>query len=292
MRFADWGDDPAKWVTRHGAPAACLGDPTKPNTTGGMASYEADDGRVVYDLQRVRLQLGDMATISRWYDSVCVITQEGFVPLHHSPEAEWCWRPCIYRRSIHGFWLRMGSQWELEHRERAARTDAAFGLLDLPGVPPEGATDYEFLGALDAAMVWAAAVMARLEATDMQKADEKAEELLGEHLNPLQWLEWKAGNNFHVRGAATGNTYEVRVGDGFLLVDPVTHETMASYCLHPEHWIPDADVALSIKLGLEDPTMEPELLEAAKGRTMGLGSKHEHRTKELRYAADAERALL
>lgn len=296
FQFEDWGEDPANWVTRHGAPAACLGDPIRWPGTGGMPSFEADDGLVVFDLLLVETVGADMRVKSAWYRSLVAITTDGLVPTHHGEQAQWRWRPAVYRRSYKGGWMRMGSQWELRHRMTLRRIQDVTAEVELPFDPPSDATPAEFLAALDTALgmveqiaAWAHGVASSTR--ELEEAEERAEQLLGETLSPLQWLEWKAKNDFHVRGGATGNTYRVRMGDGFSIVDPVTHEEMGSYCLHTEYWLPDADMALAIKLGLEEETMEPGLLEAARGRITGKGSTAEDRTKELRYAADIEKEL-
>jgi len=107
---------------------------------------------------------------------------------------------------------------------------------------------------------------ATFEFLKMRPADERADALLREHLAPQQLIEWLATDSgFLVRGGETGDTYRVRVGDGFERLDPVTLERQESYCLHPEEWIPHADVALATKLGLESPETEHDILDGAAG---------------------------
>lgn len=169
--------------------------------------------------------------IPRWYGVVAIVAPDGMVPLHHSPEAWWKWRPVIYNRSMFGGWRQLGSQTELAWR---------FGLMEVQH-----------------------AIHADGEFT-MHDADARADRLLLECLSPQQRIEMLADGNFRVRGASTGHTYLVTPNDGFNQIDPLTGETVVSYCLHTEHWLPDGDQALAVKYGLESIALEAEVLEGAR----------------------------
>lgn len=233
-----------------------------------MPSYEQQDGSglVVYDLLLSWPGTGITPPlfISRWYNSACILAPEGPVPLHHevhqktlalfdpiderggagclreitwSEGAKYQWRPIVYRLNLQGIGA-LGSQAELAWRR---------GLSD--------ATQAHFADD----QVEGFEVLSRLE-----RADEKAERLLREHLNPQQLLELAADDKFRLYGARTGNLYEIELGDGFDLLDKVSSDTVASYCLHTEYWMPAADIALATKLALEDPELEIECLENAR----------------------------
>lgn len=222
----EYAGPPERWIVKHGRPAACLG-------RHGMPSYEHEDGGLlVFDLLLAQAGFnGGVKLFSRWYGSACVISPDDMVPLHHSPEALWEWRPLVYRRSMYGCWEELGSQAELAWR---------FGLMEVMH-----------------------AVHAGAEVT-MFEADEKAEKLLAECLSGFQQLELAATDKFRVRGGSTGRMYKIELGDGFDRVDPVTDRIVASYCLHPEYWMPTADVALATKLQLEDPELEEETVAGAR----------------------------
>lgn len=253
---------PDRWMTRGGAPAACLGDPTK---HGGLPSFEHEDGKlVVYDFLVVFPESdGGYMLLPRWYNSAAVIASEEMVPLHHTPGAWWKWRPCLYRRSLYGRWMMVCSQRELWWRKGLAMMTHALHSDDIE--------------------VQLSAIL------DMDMADQKARKLLAEFLTDYQKSELVLIHKFHVRGAATGNLYAIGLGDGFELVDEVTHEMVASYCLHPEAWMPDADVALATKFALEDEALEVETLENANMTYLGPSQRP---TAALRRARDMERELI
>lgn len=218
--------EPKDWIAEHGRPAACL-------PYDGMAAYEHEDGKmIVMELCVAQITVsGGIMLFPRWYGVAAIVAPEGMVPLHHSPEAWWTWRPVLYNRSMYGGWRQLGSQTELAWR---------FGLMEVQH-----------------------AIHADGEFT-MQDADAKADRLLLECLSAQQRIEMLADGNFRVRGASTGHTYLVTPNDGFNRIDPLTGETIVSYCLHTEHWLPDSDQALAVKYGLESIALEAEVLEGAR----------------------------
>lgn len=282
-----YGDDPADWIVRGGHPARCLGDPRGP--VGGLPSYEHEDGEIVVFEFAVVQRLGSNGChmlFPRNYGIDSILSQDSMVPLHHTPPdvqisnemvlmpddalatlwlvhgenegAKWEWRPCLYRTGFFGYWQGLGSQTELGWR---------FGLMEVQHNTHTGSN------------------------ITMQAADEKAEALLDEHLSPYQRLEWRTSNRgqFRVRGAATGNLYEVNVGDGFYLLDKTTGERLRSYCFHPEEWLPAADVALSTKFALEDEELEIEALENARSYERDEARRA---TPADYYARDLEKELI
>lgn len=245
--------EPSEWIVRGGRPATALGD-------RGLPSFETDHGKLlVYDFLTVeRAQSGGLTLmlIPKWYPMASLLAPDGLVPLHHSPEAFWIWRPQIYRLKLLDeggtCWQRQGSQTELAWRH---------GLFE--------------------AIVY--------QRTVMHEADERAHHLLCDHLTSFQRLELAATGKFRVRGAATKNMYSIEVGDGFSIIDNVTCERVVSYCLHPEAWIPHEDVALATKLALEDEDLEVECLENARPVVL---RQTERPSKRQQVAAKLEKELI
>lgn len=225
----DCGTDPAGWIVRGGRPARAL-------RFGGMPSFEHEDGRLwVFDLLRVQVGAdGQCRLWSSWYGTACVLAPDGMVPLHHHEGAWWQWRPRLYRHNAFWGWMGLGSQEELQWRYGLGKAIEAahFGEPEL------------------------------LE--QIQEADARASRLLAANLSPQQRIELAALGHFHTRGGRTRNLYKVGLGDGFAIVDHRTQDEAVSYCLHTEHWMPSADIALATKLALEDPEMEIECLENAR----------------------------
>lgn len=250
MRYdIDYGGDPAEWVNVGGAPARCLGDPRE---GGGMPSFEMEepgldraDAFHVYDFLQVMPESdGGAMLVSDWYMTGSILAEDGLMPLHHEPTQLWVWRPVLYKLLMIG-WVGIGSQRELWWRKglrevQIRRWDRENGEMSLE----------EFESKL-ASIV----------------AEDKAERLLDEFLTGPQRFELTvtAGRGFKVRGGDTGHIYRVRVGDGFERIHATTEECITSYCLHPEYWMPDADVALAQKVHLEDPELEAEILEGGQG---------------------------
>jgi len=207
-----------------------------------MPSYEDEDGGfVVYDLMVCQGESnGSLMALSRFYGVVCLIAPEDLTALHHSPQADWVYRPLLYRRNMYGSWDRLGSQMELGWRYGLGKMQLAMAAID-DGEEFDPQKDFS-----------------------MPLADERADKLLGENLTPLQSLELSKSDSFRVRGGKTKSIYVIELGNGFKIVNGMTGDTGVSYCLHPDYWMPMADVALATKLQLEDPEMEEETTENAR----------------------------
>jgi hypothetical protein len=242
----DYGDI-SNCVSIGGKPAHCL-DPVN-----GVPSYEHEKGQfLVYDTLIAKHSFTNgLMLFSHWYGSVCLIAIDGLVPLHHNPDAWWSYRPKIYRWHMDHWWQARGSQEELMYR---------YTLGNL------------MLGDLDKALTTVA-------------AEERADELLLSCLTPQQRLEFIANREFRVRGASTKNLYMITANDGFDLLDETDMETLVSYCLHTEHWMPSGDIALATKLMLEDPELEIECLENANASSR---RKKRPRTENDRVASERE----
>jgi hypothetical protein len=221
---------PSRWIVDHGRPAEATGK-------DGMASYEHDDGNLlVLDLLVAQLSVSGLMLFPRDYGTDAVVAPDGLVPLHHSPAAWWAWRPCLRRLSLNDCcepgWSIIGSQSELAWR---------YGLMQVTHMRHDEFAEFT-----------------------MDDAHERAERLLLDNLTAHQHLEHAATGNFRVRGAKTGHTYRIAVGDGFERIDPESGKTITSYCLHTEEWMPADDQALATKLALEDEDLEPEVIKGAR----------------------------
>lgn len=242
---------PSRWLATHGKPAAACG-------RRGLPSYEPEDGEdglVVFDLLICNHDsVGQVRMLPRSYGVACVVAPDGPVALHHDPDAQWTYRPILYRlNAFHGIEA-LGSQQELRMRRDLRDTIIWRG------------TKYE----------------------ENAAADVRADAILREHLSPLQRIEYVSEGSFRSRGGKTRNVYRIELGNGFQLVSPAG-ETIATYCLHPEEHIPYADVALATKLWLEDPDAELEALEGARTTVVGLGGKA---LPAQRFAERLERELI
>lgn len=251
----------------------------------------------------------DYATVS--FRSAVVGDHE-LVALHDAEDALWVWRPLIYTLHAAGIVQRHGSQGELEWRwglaeakRRTLEIDGdrgdflvaqiekvrkQYGCLPIIDRQP-GQTGFrlpknarkrlfreyrEFVDGIDRGEF------------EFVKAREKAEAILIEHLAPQQRIDYLAWNRFYVRGTIN-RLYVVRVGDGAAIVSPYNGETWVSMCIHPERWMPHADIALATKLLIESgPDGEEELLAGCRPTVFGQRPA----TREQRYAWDGMRALL
>ena len=243
---------PSQWINRGGAPASILGDVREMG--GGMPSYEHEDGGlVIFELGVVQAQgvTGQMMAFPRWYGAVCLLAPDGPAPVHHHPTQRWEWRPMVYKLNIRGGWTGLGSQEELAWRYGLDWMQRQRHRMEAGDLTYEEAVE-EFEG-------WG-----------MEAADNKADALLKEFLTPQQQLEVTLAQGFRVRGATTGDTYAVEIANGFARIDPVTLDTLVSYCFHPEEWLPHADVALATKLALEDEELEEEFTTCARSRPSAL----------------------
>jgi len=284
------------WFSSGGKPARCM--------THGWPSYETDDGFAVMDLLVVMDPgfKGRPRMFSRWYNKACALAPEGLVPGHVARSRHatvlvepaertckliefeappWCqYRPVLYELHLEGGWCGLGSQGELSWR---------YGLWwminALAGLhKPEGKTYRDLAEEV--------AVKEELvEAFDMADADERARALLLEMLTPQQRLELAAAGRFRVRGAKTRRIYGIEPGNGFVALDELGSEALTSYCLHTEHWIPDADVALATKFALEDRELEEECVAGAKARPLHSERRLPAGPAERRLH-DMERALI
>jgi hypothetical protein len=266
-----YGGSPDEWIARDGLPAAILGDAIK-GKVGGLPSAEDDDGFVVYE-QMIVFNKGGFAQVHcfpRSYIGTCMAFGGGLVPLHHQPSQRWAYRPCIYRWHAERTWQRQGSQQELDWR-------------------------YAQHKAFEALQGGVQALWRYLEADPLGQANRRADELLESMLGSTQITElFMRGGTFRVIGGATGHHYRIELGNGFARVDPATNEPITSYCLHPEDWMPHADVALAHKLNLECPELEEETIKRANARDLPRYEDEDSPTelRRLRYAADMERELI
>lgn len=221
-----FGGTPDDWVCRHGAPSV-LGM--------AMPSYESDDRKLqVFDALLVQYRGLDSAgpmMFPRSYGVAALLASEGLVPLHHSEDAWWGWRPWVYERTTLGRgFTYLGSQAELAWR---------YGLS-------------------------LALMRDQAQMEKFIEAGARANRLLAEHLTAQQRIDLLAYNAFRLTGAKTKNQYVIQLGKGFAIIDRHTTVLTVSYCFHTEHWMPDADVALATKLALEDEELEVQALETAK----------------------------
>lgn len=248
-----FGGQPSSWIAKDGKPAECLG--------GGdwMASWPAyfqdNDLAVMETLIAVGAGHVEWAyrMIPRSYWRVSADCRDGLARLHDSPCAQE-WRPALYYLNAKGVWTASGSQQELQWRLLVNQVE----------------TDDH--------------------SVSMEESINRARALLKSMLTPLQQIQLVACNAFSVRGALTGNLYWIDLGDGFYILDKKTYQLTVSYCYHPEYWMPDEDVALATKLVLEDPELEPAVLETAKMSIVRGPLKQV--TKEMLYARDIERELV
>jgi hypothetical protein len=313
---------PSRWVVRGGRPSDVVME-----THDGIPSYESDTGKIlVYDLLVAAERRGtavmeghavairETMLVSRGYSmvaarSVCVGDHE-LCALYDDPDAAWVWRPLIYR--LGQALVRLGSQQELEWRwslqeMNEARQDvfAELGefmigqVLELRrrygSVPPitrkEGGKRLRKNARKRLHREYEAEVARLYRMPDrlpFMGANERADAILREHLCPQQLLDLDATAAFYVRGTLN-RLYRVELGNGAQIVDPETRTTIASLCLHPERWMPHADVALATKLAIESgPEREEEILAGARVRWLSSGRASRPRD---RYAWDRERYL-
>lgn len=273
-----YGGVPWQWIAKDGFPAWIAGDPTKERATGGWPSSESDDGFQVYENLIVMMKPGsdqEVRAFPRFYHEMAQLAPGGLAPQHHEPTQEWKYRPCIYRWApFHETWERQGSQRELTWRYGLHQT------LALQAVAEEEGKD-------------AALAQFIIDRAEHRAAARKSEALLESMLAPTQLLECRLGDRFRVIGGATGRYYRVVLGNGFAEVEPASDDERVNYCLHPEDWMPDADVALATKLNLEAPDLEEDFVAAANDRVMTpkIPASPETR-RRWTYAVDMEREFI
>jgi hypothetical protein len=265
-------------LSRHGRPAEALG--------GDMPAYESERGAILLMESLIVHYRGAESPpllFPRSYAQAVVLAPTGdLTALHHDPAAIWSWRPVPYRVTFDGGVQRFGSQQEQEYRVGIAEADQwAAERSDRLGLLVAELLDAEWRyrrrkGGLrknarkrvarryaDRVPEIAAPVVDDLPS---RQANDRARALLLEHLSPQQRLDLAALGHFHVRGELN-RLYRVEPGNGFSAVDPVTHEQLVCCCLHPEEWIPDADVALATKLAIDaGRETEGQMLEGANAR--------------------------
>lgn len=237
MKFSEWfGWDPRTWIVDKGRPAKCL-------THHGMPTAEHDihEGLCVMGLSLASITINHVMIFPAWYGTAAMLSDESTVALHHGVDADWNWRMNVYRLNAFLFspdWERLGSQTEISWRN---------GLKEMQHWL-HGGDDGPYTGPIPTCHMF----------------EEVADATLCHNLTPFQQLEFKKKGSFRVIGGNTGDHYRIRVGDGFSLIDPESTETLVSFCLHTERWIPSADQALALKLALEDKEMEGECLAGAR----------------------------
>lgn len=262
----------------------------------GLPAYESDHGTILVMENLVVFGGGHShppMLLPRSYHDVAVRTNgEGLAALHDDPAAIWSWRPILYKLGAFDTQA-LGSQQELEYRR---------GIWDVNLANSEdNDADYEFIGAqlveirrrygrippLERRpgetgwrlpknarkrlhreyLAWASSKPVR-ERMPFVEARERAEAILYEHLAPQQRLDLARRRAFFVRGRIN-RLYRVEFGNGFAIVDPVTYQPIVSICLHPDYWMPHADVALATKLAIDaGEETESELLSAARSRPL------------------------
>jgi hypothetical protein len=256
-----------------------------------MPSYESATGVLhVMDLIVVKqTQDGALMFTPRSYAGTVARAPTGDLTcLHDDPDAVWSWRPILYNAyTTDGGITRLGSQEELVWRvglaqvyqRRADEQDEAgrfyiellAGMADRYGTPDRVTKN----GRKRFQRAYAAFIDELndrpLDPLPYELADERALELLRECLSPQQRLDLARHHGFFVRGRIN-RLYFVELGNGFDIADPVTRESKVGMCLHPDEWIPHADVALATKLAIDaGAASEAELLEAARPRLLPAG---------------------
>lgn len=316
---------PERWIVHGGRPSEVVRD-----THGGIPSYESDTGKIlVYDLlvafdQPVKVLadggVGVAFTATMLFPIGYAMAAARSVyagdhelcALHDDPEAAWVWRPLVYR--LGQDLTRLGSQQELEwrwmlHEQREAREEieAATGRFMVAQIQ-ELRRRYGRVPHLDRRRPgeWRLGKNARKrlhrdyvaevqrlhadpELLPALEANDRADLILREHLAPQQLLDLDASGGFYSRGTIH-RLYRVELGNGAQIVDPETRRPVASMCLHPERWMPHADVALATKLAIESgPEREKEMLAGARTRWYGSVTPP---TRGDRAAWERERNLL
>lgn len=274
----------AEHVSRGGRPAACV-------PLHGMPAYESET-RALYVMESL-LVFGGTPThapllLPRSYDMAVIRTQGGgMTALHDDPDAVWSWRPCLYALHLANSEA-LGSQQELEYRrgtfevrlwaDEREEQSLAFVQAQVQGIKalygrsvPVNRLRKNARKRLHREYAEYVHALWRDADADLPylAARERARAILVEHLTPQQRLDLAATDSFFVRGNVN-RLYRIELGNGFQTVDPETHEPLVSFCLHPEEWMPHADVALAIKLAIDSgQDGEAEMLSAANPRVVG-----------------------
>lgn len=269
---------PRSWIAEGGRPCAAIR-----KAHDGLPAYESDHGTLhVMESLVVNRTAGAGAPVvlPLSYPAVALRAPGDLTALHDAVDAVWSWRPLIYYLGDRQV-IRFGSQQELEWRR--ARYEYA---LEIDRLDEESDRVIAEQVARLAAR-YGGKVPRRLKKNTRKRlhreyleqgvyqtseplpyvlANGRANAILRENLAPQQRLDLAVRNAFFVRGHVN-RLYCVRLGNGFSIVDPVTHDETVSLCLHPDSWMPHADVALATKLAIDSgQDGEAELLGAARPR--------------------------
>jgi hypothetical protein len=224
------------------------------------------------------------------YAQVAQRAPTNLTALHDADDAVWSWRPLLYTLNQDGI-TRLGSHQELAWRWGLAAVmennrAAAIELLKISREAAESERPIrEYAQRLTAIAERHADLDSKLR---MAESRERSREILWEHLSAWQRLDLLAWGRFNVSGKINPQ-YRIDPGNGFDIVDPVTHESLVTFCLHPDDWMPFDDVALATKLAIDaGRESEQELLEAARPRVNRVTRRPNQR---LRRAAELESAL-
>lgn len=276
----EFSGPPGDWVPHGGRYARVL------DAHNGIPAYESDTGKLlIYETIAIshtqkanalpdgtRVFTDSVLLIPYCYTAVAIRSvlagDHELSSLHDDPDALWVWRPLLYRLTNAGL-QRFGSQQELSWRW--GLVEAIERKEDLQALTVElvqGARDS--ITAIDKIpddyTEMAKARYAELSARPWRhfEANTRARAILLEHLAPLQRLELEGHGHFHVRGQVN-QLYRVEPGNGAAIVNPLTHQTIVSLCLHPERWLPDDDVALATKMLIDSGRDgELEMIEGAR----------------------------
>lgn len=273
---------PANTVASGGRPAPIV-------PYGGMPAYESERGAFAV-MECLVCQISNRPDarfpmcLPRSYGMASLRAPTGMTALHDDPGAVWSWRPLLYHL-MYSHTEQMGSQGELAwrwglHETQMVSADLgdevyAFVVRQAQaaaeahdGIPFDDLPDETKRAMHDAYVEYVTELNERPLQLPFVKANARADRLLREHLNPQQRIDLEANNCFYVQGVVN-RLYCVRLGNGAAVVHPETRAEVLSLCLHPEEWIPDADVALATKLLIDaGRDGEAELLEGARATSL------------------------
>lgn len=279
-------------------------------------AYESVDGALVMQCLIVtdtygivaRLHHGgvhiakDMREAHRWsilflpwdYIDVTKRSPTGLAAAHAGDDAPRMWRPLLCRVGDYtgGKLQRYGSQMELEFRwamhettQQRAKTKRALTRL-ARRIGKEHPDEPDGSPVLRDAFIRRSKRITRKKPLPCEMARDRARKLLVEWLSPQQRIDLARDGHFYVAGELN-RLYEIQLGNGAAIVDPVTRERRVTVCYHPETWLPDEDVALATKLLIEQ-GVEGEKILLETGICRPLGSSKEPVPQELQTAFELE----